>query len=81
MTKTELINLIEEGHEIEFKFEGKRYSITYYITEEKEQISFCEFYKETTEVDTVDELCNVERDGKKVIEMISSLTKNDFDIY
>ena len=81
MTKEELRNLIDDGHEIEFEAEGKRYSITYGIVKGEEVISFCEFYKETTEVKTVDELCQIKRDGHTVLELLANLTENDILIY
>ena len=56
MTKEMLADYVECGNEIEFKFNNKMYSITYGIVDEKEVISFCEFYKETTEVESFDEL-------------------------
>jgi len=49
--------------------------------ENNKWISFCEFYKETTEVKTVDELWNnVSRDGLTVGEMLSA-ADDDIDIY
>ena len=47
----------------------------------KEVISFCVFYKETTEVDTFEKLCEVKRYGKTVIEMVNSITEKDMWIY
>lgn len=48
---------------------------------EKNCISFCEFYKETIEVSSVEELCNIQRYGKKVIDMFTSITNKDVSIY
>ena len=56
MKKDYLIKLIEEGHEIEFEYNGKKYSICYGVIDNEEVISFCEFYKESKEVKTVEEL-------------------------
>lgn len=81
MNKEELKELVESGHEIEFLFNSKKYSITYGLLKGKHIISFCEFYKETTEVETFDELCDVEREGVKVIDMITSITMNEIWIY
>ena len=56
MKKEFLIKLIDEGHEIEFEYKGKKYSICYGVIDNEEVISFCEFYKESKEVKTVEEL-------------------------
>ena len=82
MNKEELSHLIEYGHEIEFTWNNKDFSITYSGDEtEKNYISFCEFYKETTEVCSVDDLCSVERYGTKVIDMLTSINDKDISIY
>jgi len=81
MTKNELLELIETGREIEFTFKGKNYSITYDNQDVKNYISFCEFYKETTDVSNVDELCEVQRDGVRVIDMLESLSEKDISIF
>ena len=47
----------------------------------KEVISFCEFYQETTEVETAEELINVTRDSVSVLQMIESITEEDIWIY
>lgn len=81
MSKDYLQELIETGREIEFDYRGKRYSITYMLIDDKEYISFCEFYKETTEVTTYDELCQVERNGVSVIKMWESITEDDVWVF
>ena len=60
MKKEYLIKLIEEGHEIEFEYKDKRYSICYGVIDNEEVISFCEFYKESKEVKTIEELLSLE---------------------
>ena len=46
----EFKNWITSGNEIEFSYQGKRYSVTYGRKENGEEyISFCEFYKPDTE--------------------------------
>ena len=57
------------------------YSITYGRIDGKDVISFCEFYKETTEVETAEELLSVERDGISVLSMLQSLKEKDIWIY
>ena len=59
MSREELEQLINDGREIEFKFKGKEYSITYYNDNRKKYISFCEFNKNPTDVAAVDELLNI----------------------
>lgn len=81
MTRQTLADLVEHGREIEFNYSGKRFSITYYEPNGKPVISFCEFYKEITNVDTVDELCDVERYGVKVIDMLGTISDDEIDIY
>ena len=63
MNKEKLEKLIKSGRKIEYIYNLKKYSITYCKINEKEVISFCEFYKETTEVTTIEELLNIKRSG------------------
>ncbi len=81
MNLDQLREYVSEGREIKFKFNGKKYSITYGVIDDKDVISFCEFYQETTEVETVDELLKVERDGVTVLHMLESITEEDTWIY
>ena len=81
MTKQELVELVETGREIEFKFNDKMFSITYSNEDKDDYISFCEFYKETTDVSNVDELCEVQRYGVKVIDMLESIQNKDIYIF
>ena len=85
MTFEQLENYIDCRNEIEFTYRGKQYSITYWYPEENEEnvyISFCEFYKYTTEVKTAAELWNdVSREGITVGEMLSSITEEDIYVY
>ncbi|MBR4395678.1 MAG: hypothetical protein IKT01_04745 [Eubacteriaceae bacterium] len=81
MNKDLLKDYVDCGREIEFKFNNKMYSITYGIIDDEEVISFCEFYKETTEVKTFNELIEVTRDGVTVLQMWESLTEEDVWIY
>ncbi len=77
----DLRQYINTGREIEFTYNKKNYSITYYNDDRENYISFCEFYKETSDVSNVDELLNVTRDGKTVQEMIESLSDDDYSVY
>ncbi|MCR5517229.1 MAG: hypothetical protein K6F17_01490 [Lachnospiraceae bacterium] len=76
-----IFDLVESGREVEFEYDGKKYSITYGTVDDVEVISFCEFYKESTEVTTVDELLKVKRDGVSVEEMLLSLSEDDIWIF
>lgn len=81
MTKLELKELINLGHEIEFTYNKKNYSITYYNDDRINFISFCEFNKETTDVSNSDELCKIRRNGVRVLEMLESLSDKDISIF
>jgi hypothetical protein len=81
MSKDLLEEYIDCGREIEFKYNGKMYSITYGTVDDEEVISFCEFYKETTEVKSFAELLEVLRDGATVLQMWESLTEEDVWVY
>lgn len=81
MKKEVLIDYIECGREIEFKYKGKMYSITYSPADMGDFISFCEFYKEPTNVTTIDDLLKVSRDGVTVLKMWESLSEDDMWIY
>ena len=81
MTKEQLINYVSHGREIKLKYNGKMYSITYSPQGEDDYISLCEFYKETTDVHSVEELLEVHRDGITVKQMLESLTEDDIWIY
>ena len=85
MTLTQLQEYINIGNEIEFTFNDKQYSITYWYPDDNEDnrwISFCEFYKETTEVKTAEELWNnVSRDGVTVGQMLSAIDETQVYIF
>lgn len=81
MKQEQLKKYVEHGNEIEFKFNSKMYSITYGRIDGKEVISVCEFYKETTEVETFEELLQISIDGYSLAEMWNSLTDDDIWIY
>lgn len=81
MNKEQIISYINHGREIEFRYNGKMYSLTYGTLEGKHVISFCEFYKETTEVESAEDALKIVRDGHTVLEMLDSLTEEDIWIY
>ncbi len=85
MNFDQLKEYIQIGNEIEFNYNDKQYSITYWYPDDNEDnkwISFCEFYKETTEVKTAEELwSNVIRDGVTVGEMLTAIDETQIYIY
>ena len=81
MSKKELIDYINCGREIEFRFNGKMYSITYGKLNGKHVISFCEFNQETTEVEKAEDIFMVSREGITVPQMLESLTEQDIWIF
>lgn len=81
MTEKQLRNYIKTGDEIEFNYNGKRYSITYLSTEtHKHMISFCEFYKEPIDFLTYEDFKNNAKiDGKSVVEILYGI--DDADVF
>lgn len=73
--------LINSSREIEFDYNGSRFSITYYNDNRPNHISFCEFNKEPVDVKSADELLRVNIDNISVEEIISSLPDSNFDIF
>ena len=81
MSISTFITLVNEGHEIEFVCEGRKYSVTYGEINKKEVISFCEFYQDSIEVETVDELLSIVYNNMRVSDMIEKLTDDDVWVY
>jgi hypothetical protein len=81
MTKNQIKVYIDCGREIEFKYDGKMYSITYGKINGQHVISFCEFYKETTEATSAEEILAIERNGKSVLDMLEGLPDDAIRIY
>ena len=81
MTKETLNELILTGREIEFDYKGKKYSIIYFRENNEKIISFCEYYKDTLDVHSADELWNSTYNNISVAEMISSLSEDEYSVY
>lgn len=81
MTKEQLFEWADTSRELEFNYKGKDYSITYFRKNRKICISFCEFYKETLDVATVDELWNSTYKGIKLSDMLSLIPEDDVYVY
>ena len=77
MNKAQLLDCICHGREIEFIYEGKRYSITYSPEGAEDYISFCEYCQEPTDVKTADELMAVMCNGMSVLQMLESLSEEN----
>lgn len=81
MTKDELTTLIETGREIEFTYNGKDYSITYYNDNRKNYISFCEFYQDVLDVSNVNELRDSIYHNFEISAILLSLKDEDISIF
>ena len=81
MTTVDIKDQLEHGREIEFNYNGKRYSFTFGEIDGKKVIAFCEFNKPDIEFDTIDEILAAEYDGFKIAEVIESLSDEDIDIF
>lgn len=83
MLRKDLIELINRGREIEFYFNDKGYSITYYNDNRKNYISIIEFNKLETihDVSTADEALDVKMDGKHTVEFMLLNAVQEIDIF
>ncbi len=81
MTTVDIKDQLEHGREIEFNYNGKRYSFTFGEIDGKKVIAFCEFNKPDIEFDTIDEILAAEYDGFKIADVIESLSDEDIDIF
>ena len=80
--KTECIEaLIACNREIEFTYLGRRFSITYFVNQDKRYISVCEFYKKPIEVKTASEVLKIKIGNKTLERIFASLPDSAFDIY
>ena len=73
--------LIRGNREIEFKFCGKRYSITYYNDNREKYISVGEFYGKTIDVKNADEVLKLKINGYSLEKIFAALPDSAFDIY
>ncbi len=80
MTICQLTEWVKSGRELEFDYQGKRYSITYYGDGRKDYISFCEYYQETLDVPDVDTLWNSSYKDIRLSEMLLSVPAKDVDV-
>ncbi len=74
-------SLIACNREIEFKYRGKKYSITYYNDKREKYISVCEAYKTPIDVRNSSEVLKI-RIGKLTLkEVFATLSDSAFDIF
>ena len=81
MKREQIEELIKNNREIEFRYLGKRFSITYYNDGRENYISFCEFYKKPTDVKEASELFELKIGSLTLEEVFQSLPDSAFDIY
>ncbi len=73
--------LIDCNREIEFSYQGKRYSITYIKENDQRSISICEFYKQPVNVKTSQEVLNFKIGSLTLESIFSKLPDSAFDIF
>jgi hypothetical protein len=81
MTLEQLGKIISTGREIEFTYQDKNYSLTYFRNNGEKWLSFCEFYKDTLDVSDVDSLLKSTYHGIKVSDIFESLGENDYSLF
>lgn len=81
MTFDELSDYIACGREIEFEYKQHKYSITYGESSNGDYISFCEFYKETLDVKSAQELWNSYYHGISIKDVLLRLTPESIWLY
>ena len=82
MKISRLKKLLDCGHEIEFDYKGKRYSLTWSDVDGEEGVlAFCEFNKEDIESRDIDEILSAEYNGYKVSDIIEELNEEEIDIF
>jgi hypothetical protein len=69
-----IIQLIKDGHDIEFEYGDKRYSITHGNADNTPIISFCQFGKQPTNVKDIDDLLEQDYNGATVADILDCLT-------
>ncbi len=80
MKINKLKELLEHGHEFEFDYKGKRYSLTWSDVKDG-VIAFCEFHKDDIESEDIDEILNSTYNGMKVADIIEELDEKEVDIF
>ena len=73
--------LIKAGREIEFRYKGKRFSITYYNDDREKNISVCAFYEKPTDVRNANEVFELKIGPNKLRDIFECLPDDAFDVY
>lgn len=77
----EVKKILQDGEEIEFKYKNKDFSITFFEEKGKTKISFCEFYNEPIDVDTIEEIFDITYNGETVKDILMKTDKKDVIVY
>lgn len=79
--RSECIEELIRGHrEIEFKYKGEWYSITYYCDNRDKWISFCKFYQEPIDVSMPHQVLELKIGNRTLDEIFSQLPDDAFVI-
>lgn len=73
--------LITTRREIEFEYQKKNYSITYFSKDGVSYISYCEEFTDPIEVKSIGELENIKIQGIPLICVVQLVPEKDFIIY
>lgn len=77
----EIKRILKDGEEIEFKYNDKNFSITFFDENNKTKISFCEFYKEPIDVDSIEAVFDIVYNGETVKDILKQIDKKDIVVY
>ena len=73
--------LIEAKREIEFRYHGQRFSITYYPDDREKNISVAPFYDRPIDVSSAAEVLKLKIGNHTLEEIFAALPDSAFDIY
>lgn len=81
MTRDKVKELVENGREIEFDYNGEHYTISYYQENERNFIAFCNSKEEEKDVETVNDLLDIEIEGKTLSFILLLMPDSKIYIY
>lgn len=81
MNKEELVDYINNNREIEFEWQNRKFSITYFKEDNRKFISFCEFYKEPVDVKTIDELFEIKIDNISILDILKDISDDKIYVF
>ena len=73
--------LINSNREVEFRYHGRWYSITYYNDDREDYISVCEFYKTPIDVSSAKDVLSIKIGNYTLGEIFERLPDTEFIIY